>query len=323
MMKPTMTTLKEKLNEMLNYFDKDQRCIFVDYPLHTNVGDLIINTGCEEFFREHGVNVWRRYSLYDLPKRVPGITDKDVFLLQGGGSFGDIWFDFQPFREGIMDRYPNNRVVFFPQTVHFKSDEKAAASIQRMNKHRNFHVFARDFRSLERLQKLGLRSVSPMPCTAHALAGVIQPSETVKPSGMLHLLRQDLESGLMPEDLKHIQGDIRDWDLGIFGPQRRMIHYALSNFVKGIGRYGPPLDYHSLWYWHRDRLIQDGVNAFSRYEGVVTNRLHGMILALLLHRPVIAFDNNYGKLSTYYESWLAGIDGLSFQKMKVADAACA
>ncbi|WP_158750595.1 polysaccharide pyruvyl transferase family protein [Acidobacterium sp. S8] len=322
-MKPTLFTIKDELTEMLHHFDKDQRCIYVDYPLHTNVGDLLINTGCEQFFLEQKVNIWRRYNYYDFPKRIPGITNKDVLLLHGGGNFGDLWFNFQSFRERIMDQYPNNRIVFLPQTVHFSSEEKAVAAIQRMNRHGNFHVFARDHRSLEQLKRLGLRSVSPMPDTAHALAGTLRPDTTTAPSGVLRLVRQDVESSDMPSHLAPIQGDTRDWDQNFFGRGRRIAHYGVVNFVKGIGRYGPPIDCHPLWYWHRDNLIQDGINTFSSYDAVFTNRLHGMILALLLDRQVIAFDNNYGKLSTYYDSWLSGIDGLDFHKPRVNNAAIA
>ena len=92
------------------------------------------------------------------------------------------------------------------------------------------------------------------------------------------------------------------------------MHYGVVNFVKGVGRYGPPVDGHALWYWHRDNLIADGIRLFSRYEMVLTNRLHAVILGLLLGRSVIAFDNSYGKLSTYYQSWLKGMEKLDFQQ---------
>ncbi len=315
-----LAALKEKLNEMLGYFDKNQRCIYVDYPLHTNVGDLLINSGCEQFFQENQVNIWRRYSYYDFPSRVPGITSKDVFLLHGGGNFGDLWFNFQSFRERIMAHYPENRIIFLPQTIHFSSDEKAAASIRRMNLHHDYHVFARDYRSLELLRGHGVRSVSPMPDTAHALAGVIRPIHEARRSSTLRLVRDDLESSEMPPAIAQMEGDTYDWDSGVFSPARRLVHRGVANFVKGVGRYGPPVDCHPLWYWHRDNLIADGVRLFSRYETVLTNRLHAIILGLLLGRSVIAFDNSYGKLSMYYQSWLTGVDDMSFQQPGAAHA---
>jgi pyruvyl transferase EpsO len=312
--KSTMTTLREKLSEMLGYFDKDQRCIYVDYPLHTNVGDLLINSGCEQFFQENHVNIWQRYNYYDFPSRVPGITSKDVFLLHGGGNFGDLWFNFQSFRERIMESYPQNRIIFLPQTVHFNSEQKAEASIRRMNEHRNYHVFARDYRSLEQLQRHGVHSVSAMPDTAHALAGVLQSHGEPRASSTLRLVRKDIEASSIPPSIAQIEGDTYDWDSGVFSPARRLMHYSVVNCVKGVGRYGPSVDCHARWYWHRDNLIADGVRLFSRYETVLTNRLHAIILGLLLGRSVIAFDNSYGKLSMYYQSWLKGMENLEFQQ---------
>jgi pyruvyl transferase EpsO len=318
--KPALTVLKEKLGEMLSYFDKDQRCIYVDYPLHTNVGDLLINSGCEQFFHENNVNIWRRYNYYDFPSRVPGLRPRDVLLLHGGGNFGDLWFHFQSFRERIMALYPQNRIIFLPQTVHFSSDQKVEASVGRMNEHRNYHVFVRDYRSLELLQRHGVHSVSAMPDTAHALAGVLQPHGDARASTVLRLLRDDIEASSMPPHVAQIEGDTYDWDSGVFSPARRMVHHGVVTLVKGVGRYGPPIDCHPLWYWHRDHLIADGVRLFSKYETIVTNRLHAIILGLLLDRSVIAFDNSYGKLSMYYQTWLTGTGNLDFQQQEATYA---
>src|SRR4051794_9468676 len=137
--------VKEQLSSITSFFDTGKRFIYVDYPLHTNVGDLLINLGCEQFFLEHGLNIWKRYNYYDFPRQISGIDKDDVFLLHGGGNFGDTWFNFQSFRESILERYPQNRIIFLPQTVHFRSKERLFASVRRMNAHSNLHVFARDF----------------------------------------------------------------------------------------------------------------------------------------------------------------------------------
>ena len=69
------------------------------------------------------------------------------------------------------------------------------------------------------------------------------------------------------------------------------------------------------WQWRpmQDRAILDGVRFFSRYRKIYTNRLHAMILGLLLEREVCAFDNSYGKLSSYRNTWLSGMEGLTWE----------
>ena len=40
---------------------------------------------------------------------------------------------------------------------------------------------------------------------------------------------------------------------------------------------------------------------------LVSNRLHGHILACLLGIPNLLFDNNYGKCSDYFRTWHADL----------------
>jgi pyruvyl transferase EpsO len=52
-------------------------------------------------------------------------------------------------------------------------------------------------------------------------------------------------------------------------------------------------------------MVKDGISLFSDYSVVATNRLHAMLLGLLLGREVYATDNTYGKLARYTKAWLA------------------
>ena len=49
---------------------------------------------------------------------------------------------------------------------------------------------------------------------------------------------------------------------------------------------------------------------------VVSNRLHGHILACLLGLPNLLFDNSYGKCSDYFHTWHAN---LTFARLVAAD----
>ncbi len=46
-----------------------------------------------------------------------------------------------------------------------------------------------------------------------------------------------------------------------------------------------------------------GCDILSRGRVVVTDRLHGHLLALLMDIPHVVLDNSYGKLRTMYETW--------------------
>ncbi|HSS96200.1 MAG TPA: polysaccharide pyruvyl transferase family protein [Terriglobales bacterium] len=311
-----MLLLKRELVNVASSVDTSRRCIYVDYPLHANIGDLLINLGSEQFFADQKLHIWKRYNQYDFPAQIKGIREDDVFLLHGGGNLGDLWEPYQSFRESILQRYPNNRIIFLPQTVHFQSREREKESMRKMSAHRNLHVFVRDYVSLKRLQAAGLECVSMAPDMAHALIGVLKSTSEPEANSELHLIRADKEGSQPPVEFHADGSPIVDWERGTIAPARRLAHPYVLKVVKGIGRYMRPLDAHSIWYRHRDGMIIDGVKLLSRHETIVTNRLHAILLGLLLGRKVRAWDNSYGKLSAYYDAWLSDVSGLTFYQGK-------
>lgn len=58
------------------------------------------------------------------------------------------------------------------------------------------------------------------------------------------------------------------------------------------------------WYRLRDHLVRRAIGIFGQHTDVVTDRLHGMILASLLSQRLQFADNSYGKLSRYVGAWL-------------------
>jgi pyruvyl transferase EpsO len=61
-----------------------------------------------------------------------------------------------------------------------------------------------------------------------------------------------------------------------------------------------------------DRLARErvdrGCSMLSRGRVVVTDRLHGHILSLLLGIPHVVLDNSYGKLRSFCETWTKSSD---------------
>lgn len=50
----------------------------------------------------------------------------------------------------------------------------------------------------------------------------------------------------------------------------------------------------------------------NSYNYIYTTRLHIAILATLLEKPCTFIDNNYGKNSGFYQTWLNDIDDIIF-----------
>ena len=60
----------------------------------------------------------------------------------------------------------------------------------------------------------------------------------------------------------------------------------------------------SLNYF-RPYMVKQGVKFIKKYDKIVSTRLHPMILSTLLNKPVEFVDNSYGKISSYYNTWLS------------------
>ena len=307
-----MNSLKEKLKEILGAFDTTKRVVLYDYPLHLNVGDLLIQMGTEQFLAENNIDIWKRYSVYDMPASIRGMDDDVTILCHGGGNLGDLWPLFQNGRERVLGLYPRNRIVVLPQTVHFESQDRLHQSMERFRAHRNCHIFARDGRSLETLQRGGVHS-SAMPDMAQYLWGSL-PAYAFSGSEAqpMHLVRRDKESkasAVLPADGRAAQAC--DWPSIVGRSTSRLARLTITAIRMQIDL---GLSSQKYWQWSpmQDRAIQDGIGFFSRYQEIYTNRLHAMLLGLLLERKVCAFDNSYGKLSSYRDTWLDGMKSLTW-----------
>jgi pyruvyl transferase EpsO len=69
----------------------------------------------------------------------------------------------------------------------------------------------------------------------------------------------------------------------------------------------------------RLRLSQ-GCRTLAAARCVVTDRLHGHILSVLLGIPHVVLDNNYGKVRSFYDTWTKGCDLVDWAESP-ADAA--
>ena len=61
----------------------------------------------------------------------------------------------------------------------------------------------------------------------------------------------------------------------------------------------------------RQRLGR-GLAELAEGKIVISDRLHGHILATLMQIPNILIDNSYGKLSSFYDTWMRDVTGVRF-----------
>ena len=303
-----MNLLKNKLLSIADEIG-DARVHYIDYPMHHNIGDLLIYLGTENFFKENEVDVSGRYSLYDadviLNSNVVG--PHDVLVFHGGGNFGDIYSVCQELRERLISRFKNNKVIILPQSIHFNSQINLEKSAKIISEHKNVIIYVRDEESLIVANKFSDKAYL-MPDMAHSLYGTSFidgiKTQTLDKRKKMFLARTDKE--VTESSFFDGAGDdeVFDW-FDLVSRKQELKRKSLSIIARTLGkRINLNRIISRIWYKQAVSLsCRGGVKLLSTDE-FYTNRLHGMIFSYLLGRVVFMKDNSYGKNSRYYNLWI-------------------
>ena len=302
-----MARLSQKLDVILKLIKGD--FVYLDYPVYGNVGDLMIWAGTCALFERHRRKPLGQYSRQNIGKGARKNLEKcQTICFGGGGNFGDLWPDHQKLREEVIAAYPNKRIIVFPQSVHFGSKDVLQKSCEIMKRHPDLHIFVRDRNSLAILQEQGIPNLHLCLDMAHALWGFLRAPKATQ-EAPLYLLRRDKEEGHLPASAR--RSNSIDWDNLFEGPTAVAFEFG-RHVIWRDAVCGNALPASAVWAFVSRMIIRRAVSLFAPHSTIVTNRLHGVILAALLGRKVIAYDNSYGKISSYIDCWLRDIPNVEF-----------
>jgi pyruvyl transferase EpsO len=303
----TMKGLKHRLYEVKDIIGPYESLAYLDYPIHLNTGDLLIMKGTEAFFSHFGIKPAIRKSVAAQRRTdgfVHGIVEKSTTIVfHGGGNLGDLYPLHNNFRNLVIDRYSNNKIVILPQTLHFSSKEKLKDTALIYRQHRNLHLCVRDHASFKIASEYLSDNVYLVPDMAHFLWPLVSGSNSDERLDTLFLIRGDKESAAIPNDYNGARPAFRDWN---------DLRSARDVLVEGLCKKMCALDRTAgtrifpvteVWYSFVDRFISRQSLEFLQYRKIVTSRLHGHIFATLLGIPNVLIDNSYGKNKTYYDAW--------------------
>ena len=276
---------------------------YVDIPMHGNIGDLLIMLGTLAFFKKHQLapRLISTLSPYDPD----WIGQDDVVVFHGGGNFGDLYADSQKLRERVAAAKPGNRIVILPQSIHFSSPAKAAESAAIFARHPDLHLCVRDRVSFEQARAF-TDKVYLLPDMAHQLYPLGDGNYNRSGDAMMITRVDDekVDHGTFP--------DVRvathtDWPQFVGARERTIdkFRFVVRNMARlGLGRLAQSL-VTPLWIRYAQQLVDDAVRLFAKHNLIITDRLHGHILAVLMDMPTQVLDNSYGKNSRYASMWTA------------------
>lgn len=296
---------------------RDEPVALLDFPNHGNVGDSLIWLGERRLFDAMGYAV--RYHCDNVAYNAAALRralgrSGGTILVHGGGNFGDIWPEWQRFRERVAIEHPDRRIVQLPQTIHFKGDPGLERARAAFGAHPDVHLLVRDEPSL----KLATESLELPATLCPDMAFAIGPlARTAEPDlDAVVMGRIDTERERAGVDGIEIASMLRsDWTADHrdqLGWEKRydLVQYRSRRLGRRFARREafavatqPALRLTYEWLAH-DRA-RFGRDLLSRGRVLGTDRLHGHVLATLMGIPHVVVDSGYGKLTRFHEAWTA------------------
>lgn len=256
-------------------------------PEHGNIGDYAIGYSEWRFLNKY----FSRYKTYGITSTewmkgkeffINLINKEDIVFLNGGGYLGNLRGDEIIYKD-IVESFPDNKKVFFPNNLTYKdkpSHHNAAfmKDVKWLKKQKDLHIFLREKNSYDLLSKyVGNCYLAP------DMAFILNFERTdVDSNGKVLLCMRDdceksfkddrkLEETLTRNGLKYDKFDI----------------FTKTYISQELG----------------NELLKCVVNKFQKYDCIITDRLHGMILSIVSNVPCIAMDNSTHKISGVYK-WI-------------------
>lgn len=276
------------------------RAALLDVPTHQNVGDRAIHLGTLALLRRAGVRVCYACSIETYSRRTLARRLGDgVILLSGGGSLGDLWPLHQQLRERVLADFPDIRVIQLPQSLYFRDPAALSRARAAFGAHRRLTLLLREERSLA-----AARSAFDAPsdvCPDLAFALGLLPRPAAPTARVVWLARRDREAAPHAAAGSH---PTFDWAVQPRSPLSRVerLGHRVTSAHPRIEPYahGPLMRLGVLA--SRER-VRSGCAMLAAGDTVITDRLHGHILSLLLGIPHAVLDNSYGKVRSFYETW--------------------
>ncbi|CAN5566555.1 polysaccharide pyruvyl transferase family protein [soil metagenome] len=284
-----------------------RRIALLDFPAHGNVGDSAIWLGALAALRAVGApspSYTCDVTTYDraaLKRKIGAGT----ILFTGGGSFGDLWERHLLFRERVIADFPNNRIIQLPESVHFERPESLARSSAVFDAHPDITILVRDAASLAIVRREYHTPSHLVPDLAFGLGVLRRVGAPTR--DILWLKRKDKEDRWPSAATSGRGEDVIDWLdeektplIAWTDHQRWQVEQGAR--LGGLRRSVLALAQSRL---ARARMAR-GTALLSSARVVITDRLHGHIMALLLGIPHVVLDNSYGKVHRYVKEWTVG-----------------
>jgi pyruvyl transferase EpsO len=294
-------TLRARIDATVRPLLRDvTRVALLDVPVHENIGDSAILMGTLALLHRAGKHVCYVCSIdtYSRPALARRLGD-GVILLSGGGNLGDLWPRTEEFRHRVLADFPDTRVIQLPQTMYYARTSALDEARAAFDAHPRFTMLLRDAHSLDAARSAFRAPCALCPDMAFALGPL--PRRTSVRTSIVWLARRDREASPSARPVEFATIDWTSRRRTLLGRSERLLREWIGSHPRVLERASPVLG--RLATWSAGQRFRAGCAMLAGGRAVITDRLHGHILSLLLGIPHAVLDNNYGKVRQFYETW--------------------
>lgn len=305
---PLIHDLRARIRATLDTIVRGRsECALVDFPDHPNVGDSAIWLGEVAWLAAAGIRITYRCHAQSYNRQRLAASSRDAAIfVSGGGNLGDIWTRHQWLRETVIRDFPDRPIIQFPQSIHFRDPDNLRRARAVFNGHPDLVLLLRDEASLQ-FARREFRATSIL-CPDMAL--FIGPLGRPRPPDIdvFWLRRVDREA--VPQDRDSnvetglVAGDWLDSPRPLIARVREAVQPLVNHHPRRLHAVGHVLE--SSYDGQARKRVAFGCSLLSQGKVVITDRLHGHILSLLLGIPHVILDNSYGKVRGFFEAWTEG-----------------
>jgi pyruvyl transferase EpsI len=296
-----MMTKKFKSKEKLFFKPSPKPRIFLmlatDYP---NLGDHALTISHKEFLLKNFgdyevVEFFVNETIEAVNSMKEMIKTEDIITLKGGGNIGIEYFREELMRRYIINNFPENKIVLFPQTVFFPKTKlgikEEHETMKVFKKHKNLRIFVRDEKSYNILKTHSVRNVNLVPDIVFSYSTNYQNEYDRNNKNILLCLRNDREKS----DERITQKEMEEFLLNM--------SYEVSE-TDTVVKYDVDKK-------NRYNELNGKLKQFSDSRLVVTDRLHGMIFCYITGTPCIVLKTYNHKVTGQYE-WIKDSNFIKF-----------
>ena len=281
---------------ILNKYKGKRKILLTLLPTHGNLGDHAIAYASKKYlqneFKGYEIIEMNMNEVYEYGKALKNIlTSNDYIFMLGGGNMGNLYHQEEWTRRFIIKTFKDVPIVSLPQTINFTKDNNGKREFERTkkiyNQNRNLTVIGREEKSFD-IMKDAFNNVNV----------ILNPDIVFYLEDMN--LYQDLER-------KNIMICLRKDREGYISLEKRNeIIESIKNKYKNVIVGDTVID-KSVNKDTREKELRKLWRQFYQSKVVITDRLHGMIFAVITKTPCVVIRNTDHKITGSYE-WIKDLN---------------